>query len=151
MSIDWTDPAAMVTTHFNVSDCLMLPTWGRLANESDGLDDDVKANLVTLCNHMETIRQFIGNKPIQSHCAYRPAAYNELIGGAPHSAHVIGKAMDFHVVEYGGNNGCDYVRGLLVPQLQEWGVRMEDTSEKANRDWVHIDFAQPNPNRFFKP
>ena len=150
-TINWSDPKSQVSTHFSVGDCITLPTWGRLANEADGLTDTIKDNLVHLCANMEGVRAYLGNRPIQVHCTYRPEAYNKIIGGAPHSSHVIGMAMDFHVEGLSDNKGCDSIRLLLQHKLQEFGIRMEDVSEKSNRTWIHIDLSEPHPNRFFKP
>lgn len=149
--IDWTDQNSKVSSHFTVKDCLYLPTWGRLANESDGLTDEIKESLVNLCAVMEGVRSFLGNRPIHVHCMYRPAAYNKIIGGSPRSAHITGCAIDFHVDKLSDNKGCDSIRMLLQPKLTEFGIRMEDVSAKSNRNWVHIDTLPPNPNRYFKP
>jgi hypothetical protein len=149
--IEWNNPECQVTTHFKVKDCLWLPQWARLANEDDGLDDSVKENLINTCAKLEAVRQFFGNKPVQVHCMYRPEEYNKLVGGAAHSAHKIGQAVDFHIIEFGGNNGCDWVREHLVPKLDDFNIRMEDISDKDKRDWLHIDTSEPRPHRYFKP
>ena len=156
-NINWLDPDSKVTTNFTVHDCLFLPSWGRLANESDGLNDEIKENLINLCAKMEVVRNFLGNIPIITHVCYRPEAYNTLIGGAPNSYHCKGLAIDFNIENYIGNDGCDKVRELLKPQLENLDLRMEDISNKTNRNWIHLDLGKPGINsdgttrRYFKP
>src|ERR1700756_219546 len=96
MVIDWSNPNYMVSKHFAVKEALYLPTWGRMATEADGLDDTVKSNLIDLFKRLDQLRDVLG-KPIRIHVAFRPDAYNKLIGGAPDSAHKYGKAADFDV------------------------------------------------------
>lgn len=150
-TIDWTDPTAHVSTHFTVKDCLFLRQWNRLANESDGLDEDIKHNLINLCAKMEGVRAFLGNRPIIVHCMFRPPLYNKLVKGAPQSGHLLGMAVDFHVFELANNKGCDSIRAILVPKLKEFDMRMEDISAKTQRDWIHLDTKQTLGNRYFKP
>ena len=149
--INWEDPTSMISTHFSVNDAIFLPSWKRLANESDGLTDEVKENLVNLMAKMEVVRQFLGNRAIIVHCAFRPVEYNKLIGGALNSPHLTGRAIDYHVDGLAGTNGCDYVRGLLEPKLQEFQLRMEDISNMLSRNWIHNDNIVPHPNYYFKP
>jgi uncharacterized protein YcbK (DUF882 family) len=142
MNIDWTNPLIKVSQHFSVQEALWLPSWNRMANEDDGLNDAVKANLITLMNAMDQVRDFL-DKPIKVHVAYRPSAYNKQIGGATHSAHVLGLAMDFDAGE-----DCDDTRAALLPMLETWGMRME---KKDGSNWIHLDLMPPNPNRYFIP
>lgn len=140
--MDWTNPLIKLTDHFTVKEALWLPTWGRLATSADGLDEVTKANLVKLFHKMDQIRETLG-KPINVHVSYRPAAYNAQIGGAQHSAHVLGLACDFDAGE-----DCDATRATLEPLLEQLGVRME---RKPGSGWVHIDLMSPHPNRYFIP
>jgi uncharacterized protein YcbK (DUF882 family) len=92
---------------------------------------------------MDKIRDLVG-KPVSVHVTFRPEAYNTLIGGAEDSAHKFGQAMDWSV----NGMSCDDLRILLIPKLEEFQVRMEN---KPGSNWVHIDRAQPHPNRYFIP
>lgn len=143
--IDWTKSDSKIAKYFTVKEALFLPTYGRLANEADGLNDRVKANLVRTFAVMDKIRELFG-KPIMVHVAYRPEAYNKLIGGSLKSAHIFGLAVDFHVV----GMSCDDVRKELLSKLDILGIRMEDM---PHSNWVHIDLRQVTSGgrRFFIP
>ena len=145
VEIDWTDPKAQVSKHFTVHEAIYLPTWGRLATETDGLTDEVKANLITLFAKMDIVREYFG-KPINVHVTYRPEEYNKLIGGAPMSAHKFGKACDFDV---SGMN-CDDVRSQIMANhlLETWDFRMEMLPGSV---WVHLGNDWKSGIRYFKP
>lgn len=142
--IDWTDGSVKVSSHFSVKECLWLPSWGRMANESDGLNDEIKNNLIELCSKMDEVRNFL-DAPIKVHCTFRPVAYNKQIGGALHSQHSVGCAMDFDV---GGD--CDDIRAILEPMLEQWGMRME---KNIGGNWIHLDIGNipPGGHRYFIP
>jgi hypothetical protein len=145
MPIDWTDETCQITPHFTVKDALWLPTWNRLANEADGLNDGIKNNLIDLyTNCMEPLRDLLG--PIIVHVTYRPEAYNKLIGGAPASAHMLGKACDWHASVHSINEAKDLI--LLHDMLNKLNVRMES----GTMSWIHIgnDYT-PGHNRVFLP
>ena len=152
MGIDWTNPAEKITPHFTVKDALWLPTWGRLANESDGLDDTIKANLIQTCEIMERIRVILG-VPINVNCMYRPKNYNAIIpGAAAHSAHVEGLACDYEANLGMGDlvANCNEARKILLPCLEQFQIRMEN---KPDGNWVHNDL-RPVPaggHRYFIP
>lgn len=144
--IDWTDASIQITPHFSVKDALYLPTWSRLANESDGLNDEIKENIIALFNKMETVREYFGNNPINVHVTYRPPAYNKLIGGAANSNHMQGLAMDFDIAGI----SCDDVRTKIVDNklLDLWDMRCEN---KPGSNWIHLDNGPVIYSRFFIP
>lgn len=148
--IDWSNPSHKVSKYFTVKEMLYLPSWSRMANESDGLDDQIKNNLIDLANAMDVVREFFG-KPINVHVTYRPTAYNKAIGGALRSAHSEGKACDFDVAGL----SCDEARKQIndAGMLEKWQMRMEDISALTSRGWVHLDRRQPpaGGHRYFKP
>lgn len=153
--IDWNDPKAKISKYFTVKEALLLPRINVLHIPSE----EEKANIIHLANKMDIVREFL-NKGIIVHCWIRPTSvncsdpkyqgfnYNEYIGStAKKSAHVIGKAIDFHVSGYETNHECDYIRGLLLPQLEAWDMRMED----IQGSWIHMDTAKVISQRFFRP
>jgi uncharacterized protein YcbK (DUF882 family) len=144
--IVWTDPKSKVSQYFTVKDCLWLPRWNRLADDSyanDGLTDKIKHQLYLVCQAMDSVREFL-NTPIIVHVTYRPVQYNQLVGGSPFSAHTKGQAMDWHPK----GMACDEARAKLVPGLETRGLRMEDL---PGSNWVHIDIAPVITHRYFKP
>jgi uncharacterized protein YcbK (DUF882 family) len=144
-NIDWTNISFHLSAHFTVRDALWLPKWNRLANDADGLTLEIKANLILLFDKMETVREFLGNQPINVHVTYRPKLYNKLVKGATNSAHIYGKACDFDVEGL----DCDTVRSLIVPKLEVWGLRCEKVK---GANWAHIDTREPGSgNRYFIP
>lgn len=144
MNIDWDNPYENVSEFFTVREALFLPSWGRMATENDGLDDQVKENLVNLFGTMDTIREMLG-KPIIVHVAYRPKTYNTAIGGAISSAHILGKAVDWDCRE-----NCDDTRRKLIRLLNPLEIRMEN---REGSNWVHIDTMHvvDGGNRYFIP
>ena len=145
MSIDWTKTTDKVSKYFTVKECLWLPQWNRLANETDGLSAIVKTNLIALCTKMDEIREIFG-EPIKVHCCYRPPKYNTLVKGAYKSSHLNGMAIDFSITGW----DCDDVRAKIIKLdlLNSLQLRMEDL---VNSNWVHIDIRMPIGKRYFKP
>jgi uncharacterized protein YcbK (DUF882 family) len=130
--------------HFTVKEALWLPSWNRAATAADGLTLAVEAQLDSLFHVMDTIREMLGS-PISVHCAYRPLAYNKLVGGVPASAHLFGQACDFSVK----GMTCDEVRAKLLPYLDFLQIRMENLPGSC---WVHIDTRAPGVGgRYFTP
>lgn len=154
MTIDWTNSKCKITPHFTVKDALWLNQWGRLANESDGLTANIKANIIKTAAWLEKVRVFIG-KPIFIRSWFRSKKYNVAIGGAVFSQHMVGNAVDWwtDVDGDGDRDGtdCDALKELLLPELERFGLRMEDNGKGAR--WIHLD-DKPVPRggrRFFKP
>jgi hypothetical protein len=145
--IDWTNPGCKVSKYFTVHEMIYLPTWKRMANESDGLNEDIKESLIKLGQKMDTVREYF-DKPINVHVTYRPLEYNKAIGGALHSAHSDGAAMDFDIM----GMTCDEVRKELVDRnlLETWAMRCE---KAPGTNWVHLDYRalKPGGNRYFIP
>lgn len=156
--IDWSNPKAKISKHFTVEEAIMLREWKRLANESDGLNDHVKAQLVRIFREvMDPIRELLG-KPVFIKSAYRPQAYNVAIGGAKKSAHMCVlnyAAVDFWTDQDGDGDkdgkDCDDIKAILMPLLAKMNIRLEDNGKGAR--WVHVDNREvpPGGNRFFKP
>jgi Peptidase M15 len=142
MSIDWTDSSANVTDHFTVGDCLTLHSWNRLANESDGLNDDGKDRLVALCQKMEQIRTLL-NCPINVHCMFRSQDYNsKIVGAIPDDVHAQFLACDF---DASPNKTISEIQSILEPVLEQYGIRME----RNTPTWVHIDLHPVVHQRYF--
>ena len=134
-----------ISRYFTWKDALYLPQYSRIADVSDGVTDEVRANLIQLFSKMDLIREFIGVYCIV-HVAFRSKEYNKLVGGSPASAHMEGRACDFHF----SRKSCDDVRKAILDagKLEELGLRMEDNPGSG---WVHLDTKPPIHSRFFKP
>ncbi len=147
VAINWSDPSCKVSKYFTVHEMIYLPTWKRLANEADGLNEEVKENLIKLGQKMDTVREYF-DKGINVHVTYRPLEYNKAIGGALHSAHSEGMAMDFDIM----GMTCDEVREELVSKglLDTWTMRCE---KAPGTNWVHLDYKAllAGGNRYFIP
>ena len=142
------DPKEKISNHFTNKEALWLPQWNRMANEQDGLNDDVLSSLKDLFSKMDLVREYF-NAPIMVHVTYRPEEYNKLVKGAKNSAHKFGMACDFHVSKM----ACkDAIQKMLDDKkLEEWGMRCENNGD--NPTWIHLDIRDvpPGGNRYFKP
>jgi Peptidase M15 len=150
---NWADPKSLISKYFTVEEALFLPSFKCLHTPSLSEQD----NIANLAITMDKVREYLG-KPIKVHVWIRPTAvncpssthngedYNARIGGAKHSAHISGRAVDWSVP----GKSCDEVRNKLISKLQELGLRMEDLPGSS---WVHLDTAPPGPSghRFFVP
>ena len=153
--IDWGNPHCKISNYFSVGEAIYLPSWNRLANINDGLNDDAKNSLLFMFQKMDQIRELL-NVPIIVHVAFRSVAYNCLVKGALNSSHIARAtniaAVDFHPLLEADNQveKCNLGRAIIMPDLEYLGLRMENGD---NNPWIHLD-CHPLPNggsRFFKP
>lgn len=141
-SIDWTSATSNVTDHFLVGDCIALHAWNRLATEADGLTEDGKQKLITLCIKMEQVRAFLGCS-INVHCMYRSPKYNsEIVKAIPNDVHAAFLAIDF---DCNGHYTIDELHAKLEPELERFGMRME----RNTPTWVHLDLHPVVNARYF--
>lgn len=148
---NWKDPNSKISKYFTVGEATLLPSWAVYHTTTS----QEKADIIATAVIMDKIRDFLG-APIRVHCWIRPTYvdctseihegenYNHYVGGALHSAHILGRAVDFHV----DGLTCDQVRAKLLPRLQEFGIRMENN---PGSNWVHIDtYTAPEGSRYFR-
>jgi hypothetical protein len=136
--------------HFNVREAIWLPRWNRLASGTE-LSDDVKSALVAFLGVLDVVRDWFG-VAINVHCCLRTFPYNELVGGAKASMHLLGRACDFDVA--GVECSIAISRILDAGMLEKWSLRMEDNAENGNKPgWIHLDnkTVPEGGNRFFIP
>jgi zinc D-Ala-D-Ala carboxypeptidase len=136
--IDWTDEAVLVTPHFSVKDCLWLAHWGRLADASDGLTDDLFNSLVCTCHFLEQVRALLGC-PMIITSMYRPSLYSPIVGGTSSDVHTQGIAADFTTIPWLSINDA---KTILRPNLGRLDLRMEANTT----DWIHIDNHEIGPS-----
>ena len=141
-NIDWSNKDMQVTDHFTVGDCLTLHSWNRLATDKDGLTDEIKSNILFLCQKMEKVREILGC-PINVHCIYRSPDYNtQVVKANPHDPHSRGMACDF---DCNGHMTIDEVHAKLEPLLEELNLRME----RNTPSWCHLDTCPVVHARYF--
>jgi hypothetical protein len=152
--VDWKNPADKISRHFTVREALWLKRWGRMASERDGLTDHVKERICIFAEKMDRVRDFLGY-PILVHRWWGPALYNAEVGGKPASKHLsLGdwSACDFHAPMPGAfdvEDCCTIASRLLLPKLEEFGLRMENNG--AHATWLHLDDAPVLYARHFTP
>lgn len=175
-AIDWNDGKSKLSENFSVKEALFLPSWGVSHNPSDEEKVAIKGIAEKVTKAVKTLEAKLG-KPvhINVHAWMRPAKanipdskwnghdYNRYIyetqvwkdlsaeekakKTVPNSPHKTGHAIDFHVVGYEGKEGCRRVREMLLPHLEELGLRMEDMAG----GWIHLDDLPVVHQRFFRP
>lgn len=136
--INWSDPDCNVTDHFTVGDCIWLPHWRRLANETDGFDKSMESEILQTCEMAEEIRAIV-NCPMRVTSMFRPKTYSPLVGGNEHDVHTKGLAIDFTTVP---TIAIDAAKSLLRPHLAALNIRME----KGTPTWIHIDRREVGPS-----
>lgn len=141
---DWSNPSSMVSRYFSVKEALWLPKWDRLANEADGLNEDLKLLLIKSFLIFDDVRELLGC-PMNVHSGYRPGSYSVLVGGSMNDVHSRGQAVDFDCApEY----SIEDARTILLPNLAKLGIRLE----RGTTTWLHADTRAPGPSgRFFIP
>lgn len=151
MPIDWTNPRSPISRFFTVHEATFLPSWAIHHTPSDA----EKEAILRTALWMDRVRDLL-MRPIDVHCWIRPTSvncpgtphhgenYNAFKGGASHSAHILGRAVDFDA-----GKPCHEDREILLPKLEALGLRMED----REGPWIHLDDMPvlPGHARFFKP
>lgn len=143
-----------ISQSFTWNQALWLPTWKRMATESDGLDTYVRERLIHLFLKMDSLKSILSplfSPSFNIHCAYRPQAYNHVVGGAHDSAHIAQKLLEAAVDwSIDGFKCCDVIKKILEKDLlNHLGFRMENNGE--NPSWIHLDTRQPVHSRYFIP
>ena len=153
--IDWSNPKEKISKYFNVREATFLPSWNAFHIPSE----EEKKEIVKLAKKMDIIRELVG-KAIVVHVWIRPKVanipnhkrdkqdYNLFIGStSKKSAHIFGKAVDFHVSGQVSKNQNANMRKKIKPLLKELDIRMENIDGK----WIHLDTNPVGYKRFFKP
>lgn len=151
-TVDWTNPAVKISRHFTVKEALWLHQWECMHTPSE----EEKKQILNHAQNMDKVGDILGMLIV--HCWIRPILnnpasphhgqdYNALVKGAKNSAHKYGKAVDFNPLV----GTCDEGKEILIPKLEELGLRMEDLPPGSN--WIHLDCNElaPGGHRLFKP
>lgn len=90
---------------------------------------DVERNIIKIAQALEEVREFLGNKPMRIHSWYRPPRINRAVGGASHSRHILGDAVDFSIQ---GENPL-----AIYDKLDEWWGSRGGLGKSSQ--FTHID------------
>ena len=138
---DFVTPAG----HFKWKEVLLLPSWGVYHTPSD---TEVQ-NIISLVTKLDVLHDYF-NKPFNVHCCIRPSSvncpgsqyhgqnYNAHVGGATHSTHIVGLAMDFDIAGL----TVDAVMVQAKAQLKNWQLSWEANGSAAGRNWCHAQNQQ---------
>lgn len=99
--------------------------------------DVVIGNLRKVAELLEQIRTLLGNKPIKINSGYRGLDLNIAVGGAKHSSHMKGCAVDFVCPSFGTPH--QIMDAILASDIQFHRMIYEHT-------WVHIDIPYEPEN-----
>lgn len=125
-----------LSPNFKLSEFLRSQTATR-----NGIDmtpsDEIIANLERLCvTVLEPVRAHL-NLPMIVSSGYRPPMLNRLVGGAPTSAHIYGRAADIVF--------RDHEPRSIIASLKSWtGVPTFDQIIEEFGEWVHFGIADNN-------
>ena len=131
--------------HFKWREVLYLPSWKIYHTPSD---QEIQ-NLISLITKVDVIHDYF-DAPFNVHCALRPSSvncpgslyhgkdYNHFVGGAAHSTHIVGLAIDFDVV----GKSVDDVMIQAKAQLNNWQLSWEQNGSASGRNWCHAQDKQ---------
>lgn len=174
--VDWSKPTSKLSENFSVKEAIYLPSWfaSHVPSEEEKIAILGIAEKVTKA--ITLLESKIGKQLyVNVHAWMRPGKanipgskwndqdYNRYIyetqvwtsltaeekakKTVPNSPHKTGHAIDFHIVGFEGKEGCNKIREMLLPHLEELGLRMEN----LEGGWIHLDDLSVVNNRFFKP
>lgn len=115
------------------------------AGHVDELTDDILANAQIICDRANQLLDAFGvDRAIRS--GWRPAAVNSVVGGATHSRHMTGQAIDVDDRDGSLDEWCK----THVSTLEDIGLWLE--IDTATPTWTHLQCVPPRSgNRFFQP
>jgi uncharacterized protein YcbK (DUF882 family) len=107
-------------------------TWAEALQNGDKYadpTDEQKANIIKQAHLLEKVRDLIG--PMRVTSWLRTPEHNKFVGGAPHSAHLVGAATDFQPTTMSVAAAKTLIRDSGV---YPGGMEINTTN------WVHADF-----------
>jgi len=119
----------MLTAHFSTDEVMrtsLTDHWRTLNVPTD----EAWENIRLMATSMEAIRNILGDKPIIVHSWYRCPTVNLLAGGAPKSAHLTGRAIDFSCPAAGSIDD-------IFETLRHQQISFDKMINEGNR-WIHL-------------
>ena len=101
-------------------------------------------NIITTANHMEKIRELLGNNPIIISSCFRSPKVNKLVGGSLTSAHLEGLAVDFVC-----NGSGDPAKIVSILRKYEKELKFDQLINEFDK-WVHIGWGPKNRGEVIK-
>lgn len=174
--LDWNDLQSRINKYFSVKEALFLPSWGVAHVPSEDEKKAILEIAAGVEMAADVIAAALGKpvhvsvhawmRPEKANCPgsqwdgqdynryiYETQVWKDLTPAqkaekkVPLSPHRTGHAIDFHIIGFEGVEGCAKIRQILLPKLEELGLRMEDIVG----GWVHLDNLPVIHLRFFKP
>lgn len=121
-------PDQQLSPHFRLSEFTHSQTAVRMGINNDASFIQI-GNLRRLALAVELARTALGDCPIISSSGLRVPALNLAVGGAPDSAHLDGRALDFTAPRYGGPQ-------QICRRLVEVGIEFDQLIFEGT--WVHF-------------
>lgn len=132
-----------LTEHFTLREMLYSYTCERLGmiNRVDE-PEVVIPRLRTLCQRvLEPLRRQFG--PIRINSGYRSECLNYVVGGVPHSQHLLGEAADiFTPDEATARRYIDFIRHHL-----DFDQLLLERQKRTGYVWVHVSYTERMKNR----
>jgi zinc D-Ala-D-Ala carboxypeptidase len=121
-----------LSTHFTLEELTVSQSASRLGIDNSPTAQDL-ANLRELAQALEQVRALLG-RPLLITSGYRSRQLNQAIGGAAHSAHMLGYAADFISPPQSPLDICHAIARspILFDQLIQ------------EHDWVHFAISTTN-------
>jgi len=121
-----------LTDHFTLREMTASPTAIRL-----GLDNtppaDLLGNLREVAETLELVRAYF-QRPVLVTSGYRSPEVNRAVGGSPSSAHMLGLACDFTVVDVPNIDVCNWI-AANIPDFDQV------IYEFGPHGWCHLGLA----------
>lgn len=129
-----------MTDHFTYDE-LTATSVAELQDENRKEGTTYLGNLLKVAGELEKVRRFF-NRPVRVSSAFRCAALNAKLGGAPTSQHTKGEAADFTVDGYDDGNGIRFVFDWCKHHTSYSQLILERPEGK--RPWIHLGLPHPD-------